>query len=89
MIYLRPAMQFSSSSSSSSSSLLMAAAVVVAFALVQVPCLVSAHGSMLMPAPRNAIDSTLPAWSDGKHPMTGLIEPYSCSCTNGSGEFFC
>ena len=44
----------------------------------------SGHASMIMPAPRNAIDGTLPAWSNGKHPMTGWIEPYNCSCTNGT-----
>jgi hypothetical protein len=37
-----------------------------------------------MPAPRNAVDSELPAWSGGKHPPTGGIEPYSCTCTNGT-----
>jgi len=45
------------------------------------------HASMINPAPRNAIDSELPAWSDGKHPETGWIEPYNCRCTNGSS--FC
>ena len=33
------------------------------------------HASMIMPPTRNAIDSTLPGWNDGKHPETGWIEP--------------
>ena len=36
---------------------------------------VRGHGAMLTPRPRNAIDSELPAWSDGKNPRTGHIEP--------------
>ena len=44
----------------------------------------SAHGSMIMPPARNAIDAALPAWSHGKHPDTGTIEPYNCRCTNGT-----
>ena len=47
---------------------------------------VSGHGSMIMPPSRNSIDSTLPAWSHGKHAMTGAIEPYSCVCKNGTSE---
>ena len=43
-----------------------------------------AHGSMIMPLGRNSIDAELPAWSGGKHPMTGTIEPYNCRCTNGT-----
>ena len=42
------------------------------------------HASLIMPPSRNAIDSTLPAWSNGKHPNTGWIEPYNCGCTNGT-----
>ena len=45
---------------------------------------VDAHGSMVMPLARNSIDAELPAWSNGKHPMTGSIEPYNCRCTNGT-----
>jgi len=45
---------------------------------------VNGHGSMIMPPARNSIDAELPAWSDGKHPMTGTIEPYNCRCTNGT-----
>lgn len=45
---------------------------------------VSGHGSMIMPPARNSIDAETPAWSNGKHPNTGWIEPYNCRCTNGS-----
>ena len=38
---------------------------------------VSGHASLIMPPTRNSIDAELPAWSGGKHPMTGWIEPYS------------
>ena len=48
------------------------------------PGLLLGHASLIMPPPRNAIDSELPAWSHGKHPMTGWIEPYNCRCTNGT-----
>lgn len=45
----------------------------------------AAHGAMVSPAPRNAIDSELPAWDHGKHtPSTGVIEPLSVGCTNGT-----
>lgn len=58
-------------------------------------------GSMIMPPARNSIDSELPgdsrcyvytavhnsaAWSHGKYPATGTIEPYNCACTNGTDE---
>jgi len=42
------------------------------------------HGSMIMPPTRNAIDAKLSPWSNGKHAMTGWIEPYNCKCTNGT-----
>ena len=42
------------------------------------------HASMIMPPSRNSIDAELPAWDHGKHPSTGWIEPYSCTCTNGT-----
>jgi len=45
---------------------------------------VAGHASLVQPPPRNAIDSTLPEWSGGKHPNTGWIEPYNCRCTNGT-----
>jgi len=58
-----------------------------------IPCIcfgiiamVAGHASMINPAPRNAIDSEIPPWSDGKHPNTGWIEPYNCHCTNGTSE---
>lgn len=38
----------------------------------------AAHGSMIMPPSRNSIDAELDAWSEGKHPDTGTIEPYNC-----------
>jgi len=44
------------------------------------------HGSMIMPPSRNSVDADLPAWSHGKHPETGVIEPYTCSCFNGTSE---
>lgn len=38
---------------------------------------VDGHGSMVMPLARNSIDASPgTAWSGGKHPMTGTIEPY-------------
>ena len=46
--------------------------------------LLLAHASMIMPPSRNAIDAELTSWSNGKHPDTGFIEPYSCSCVNGT-----
>lgn len=48
--------------------------------------LADAHGSLIMPPSRNSIDAELPAWAHGGHPMTGLIEPYNCGCTNGTSE---
>ena len=33
------------------------------------------HGSMIMPPSRNSIDALLPAWSNGKHAATGVIDP--------------
>ena len=46
---------------------------------------VNAHASMLMPAPRNAIDATLPGvdWGNGTN-HTGVIEPLWVNCTNGT-----
>ena len=35
------------------------------------------HGSMIMPPSRNSVDADLPAWSHGKFPETGTIEPYA------------
>ena len=47
---------------------------------------VDAHASMIMPWPRNAVDSLTKPWSGGKHPNTGWIEPYNCKCTNGTED---
>jgi hypothetical protein len=46
-----------------------------------------AHGAMLMPAPRNAIDSTIPGadWGNGTN-KTGHMEPLSVRCTNGTTD---
>ena len=44
----------------------------------------SSHGSLIMPRSRNTIDADTEAWSNGKHPDTGSIEPYNCACTNGT-----
>ena len=43
------------------------------------------HGSMIMPPSRNSVDASpgMP-WAGGKHPATGLIEPYTCRCSNGT-----
>jgi len=45
----------------------------------------SSHGSMIMPPSRNSIDASpgMP-WADGQHPETGVIEPYTCACDNGT-----
>lgn len=50
--------------------------------LAYIPAL--GHGSVLLPPSRNSIDVELPAWSNAKHPETGTIQPYTCTCTNGS-----
>ena len=46
---------------------------------------VHAHGAMLTPVSRNAIDSTLPGfnWGNGST-KTGVLEPLSVKCTNGT-----
>ena len=46
---------------------------------------VDAHGAMLVPNPRNAIDSTIPGmnWGNGST-KTGTIEPLGVSCYNGT-----
>ena len=43
-------------------------------AVVAVVALARGHGSIIMPPSRNSIDATLPPWSNGNHPETGLIE---------------
>ena len=46
-----------------------------------------AHGAMITPAPRNAIDSTIPGynWGNGST-RTGKLEPLGVQCFNGTGE---
>lgn len=46
---------------------------------------VHAHGAMLMPPPRNAIDSTIPGmdWGNGSS-HTGHLEPLGVACANGT-----
>jgi len=46
---------------------------------------VDAHGAMLTPPPRNAIDSTIPGmdWGNGST-HTGHLEPLGVSCANGT-----
>jgi hypothetical protein len=53
--------------------------------ILALPTVAHAHGSMIMPPSRNAVDADpgMP-WADGKHPKTGLIEPYTCACNNGT-----
>jgi hypothetical protein len=46
--------------------------------------LAAGHASMIMPPSRNSIDSETDAWSHGKHPKSGTIQPYDCHCTNGT-----
>ena len=45
----------------------------------------AAHSNLIYPKPRNAIDSTLPEWSNGKAPYNW--QPYGdtpCACRNGT-----
>ena len=44
-----------------------------------------AHGAMLLPPPRNAIDSTIPGadWGNGTN-TTGHLEPLHVNCANGT-----
>jgi len=46
---------------------------------------VHGHGAMLMPPPRNAIDSTIPGfdWGNGST-RTGHLEPLQATCANGT-----
>ena len=41
------------------------------------------HGSMIMPVSRGGIDAVLPEYNH-TFPPTGVIEPYTCRCVNGS-----
>jgi len=62
----------------------MTAVVVLGFLVVATPRCADGHSSMIMPPARNSIDSTLPPWSDGKHPPTGSIDKKKAPCTNGT-----
>ena len=45
----------------------------------------AAHSSLIYPKPRNAIDSLLPEWKDGKAPAIARWKPYNdppCICRN-------
>merc|ERR1719174_334943 len=47
------------------------------------PC--TAHSNLIYPKPRNAIDSLLPEWANGKSPH--VWEPFGdppCACRNGT-----
>jgi hypothetical protein len=59
----------------------------LALALAALP-LAAAHSSLIKPKPRNAIDSELPEWEDGKSPyywVKGIGKDGApCACRNGS-----
>ena len=65
-------------------------AMVVARALLLsgLVAVASAHSSLIYPKPRNAIDSSLPEWSDGKAPYRwpggAGVDDYPCACVNGT-----
>ena len=48
------------------------------------------HGAMITPAPRNAIDSTIPGanWGNGTN-HTGTLEPLKVHCVNGTEPNAC
>ena len=58
-------------------------------ALVALLPLAAAHSSLITPKPRNAIDSELPEWSDGKSPYMWVEnigkDGAPCACRNGTG----
>jgi hypothetical protein len=64
--------------------------LLLSFTIIFSQCsLVASHASMIMPPPRNAIDSELAPWHNinmSSPPETGSIEPYNCRCTNGTEE---
>eukprot|EP00940_MAST-03C_sp_MAST-3C-sp2_P001732 g1732.t1 len=41
---------------------------------------------MIYPLSRNSVDVLDPQYANGERPSTGWIEPYSCSCTNGTDD---
>ena len=51
---------------------------------------VYAHGGMITPPPRNAIDSEIPGmnWGNGST-RTGKLEPLGVGCKNGTGTDAC
>lgn len=51
------------------------------------PVIVNGHGAMLMPPPRNGIDSTIPGddWGNGTN-RTGQMEPLGVACKNGTSD---
>jgi len=63
--------------------MLLRAIAALSFAVSQA----DAHGAMIMPAPRNAIDSTIPGmdWGNGST-HTGHLEPLGVSCANGTED---
>eukprot|EP00939_MAST-03C_sp_MAST-3C-sp1_P005525 g5525.t1 len=61
--------------------------VVVILSLVVVSE-VRGHASLIMPLSRNSIDILDEQYANDARPHTGWIEPYSCTCTNGT-EGFC
>jgi len=54
-------------------------------ALLMLATRASAHGAMVTPPPRNAIDSTIPGlnWGNGST-STGKVEPLHVNCANGT-----
>lgn len=61
----------------------------VRLSLVALLPLAAAHSSLITPKPRNAIDSELPEWSDGKSPYMWVEnigkDGAPCACRNGTG----
>ena len=58
--------------------------------LASTAALVAGHASLVMPPPRNAIDSELAPWHNTTKKTvakTDWIQPYDCSCTNGTEPF--
>jgi len=56
-----------------------------AIVLLASAAVVDGHGAMISPAPRNAIDSTIPGmdWGNGST-HTGHLEPLGVACANGT-----
>jgi len=57
---------------------------------VAYPQHVLGHGAMLLPPPRNAIDSTIPGnnWGNGTN-KTGVLEKLGVGCANGTEHDAC